>query len=155
MMSRTATDFISAVFILGFSLCMFLGTTSLEKRTRFFPSFILLCLAILCTFLLIKKGKELWQSRGKAELVEEVRPPCLRAFLSPILIIAFCVLFLLTLEKTGFELCGFALIFGIMLSINPREALRKVYYAVLVPIVLVLIFYYGLGLRLPSLLQIF
>jgi hypothetical protein len=71
----------------------------------------------------------------------------------PLIAVFLCILFLFMFTRAGFELSAFGLIFSIMLIIEWRLAFKKIYIAVLTPALLILIFYFGLKLRLPLLIS--
>jgi len=73
----------------------------------------------------------------------------------PFFIILFCILFLLGCERIGFDLSAFGLILATMLLINREEAFRKFYFAIIIPLVLILVFRTGLGLRIPLFIEKF
>ena len=56
-------------------------------------------------------------------------------------------------DRIGFELSAFLVMFAVMLLMDAKEALRKVYISVATPLALILIFKVGMGLRIPLLIQ--
>ena len=75
--------------------------------------------------------------------------------LIPILVFILCCLFVFSYSRIGFELSAFLLVFSIMLLINRREAVRKFYLAILIPLIFLLIFKFGLSLAIPLTIDIF
>ena len=73
----------------------------------------------------------------------------------PILIFIICCLFVFTYPRIGFELSGFLLVFSIMILINGKEAIKKFYIAILIPLFFLLIFKVGLNLSIPLTMEIF
>lgn len=70
----------------------------------------------------------------------------------PVWVIVYCVLFILFLEYLAFEIATFLLMVAIMLLFGFRVALRLWYLPLVVPIILVIVFAWGLQVRLPSIL---
>lgn len=75
--------------------------------------------------------------------------------LYPFLIIFFCIFFMVFFDRIGFELSAFLVMFAVMLLMDAKKALRKIYLAVVTPLALILIFKVGMGLRIPLLIQNF
>lgn len=73
----------------------------------------------------------------------------------PILIFIICYLFVFAYPRIGFELSGFLLVFSIMILINKKEAIKKFYFAILIPLLFLLIFKVGLKLAIPLTIEIF
>jgi hypothetical protein len=73
--------------------------------------------------------------------------------LYPFLIVVFCIFFMLFFDRIGFELSAFLVMFAVMLLMDAREALRKIYISLATPLALILIFKVGMGLRIPLLIQ--
>lgn len=73
----------------------------------------------------------------------------------PILIFIICYLFVFAYPRIGFELSGFLLVFSIMILINRKEAIKKFYFAILIPLLFLLIFKVGLKLAIPLTIEIF
>jgi len=73
--------------------------------------------------------------------------------LYPFLIVTFCIFFMALFDRIGFELSAFLVMFAAMLLMDAKEALRKIYIAMVAPLVLILIFKVGMGLRIPLLIQ--
>jgi len=73
--------------------------------------------------------------------------------LYPFLIVVFCIFFMVFFDRIGFELSAFLVMFAVMLLMDAKEALRKVYISVATPLALILIFKVGMGLRIPLLIQ--
>lgn len=71
----------------------------------------------------------------------------------PFLIIITSVFFILGFQYIGFDFSAFVTLLIIMLSINKKEALRKCYLAIFIPLAIVLFFKYILKLRLPLLIE--
>ena len=73
----------------------------------------------------------------------------------PILIFVICCLFVFAYPRIGFELSTFLLFFSIMVLINRKEAIKKFYFAILIPLIFLLIFKVGLNLVIQSTIKIF
>jgi len=73
----------------------------------------------------------------------------------PILIFIICCLFVFAYPRIGFELSTFLLFFSIMVLINRKEAIKKFYFAILIPLLFLLIFKVGLKLAIPLTIEIF
>jgi len=73
----------------------------------------------------------------------------------PILIFIICCLFVFAYPRIGFELSTFLLVFSIMVLVNKKEAIKKFYFAILIPLLFLLIFKVGLNLTIPLTIEIF
>ena len=91
---------------------------------------------------IINSGTEAFASRSKFSLE-----------FYPFIIIILCILFISILNKIGFELSACCLILATMAIIDRKQVKRSFYLAFLFPAVLILIFKFGIGLRIPLLFQ--
>lgn len=73
----------------------------------------------------------------------------------PFFLILFCILFLIGFDLIGFDLSAFGIIFATMLLINYKKAFHKFYFAIIIPLALILILKVGLGLRIPLFIERF
>jgi len=73
----------------------------------------------------------------------------------PFITIVLCIFFIIGFEKIGFDLSAFMLTFTTMILINSKEAFRKFYIAIIIPLVLILVFKIGLNLRIPLFIEFF
>lgn len=147
----------------GLAFFILYQTSAIRPESALFPkmlSYFLLALSfslILLKFFssisnLIKNkktGVEEGRIRGKIKDQKYIYE------IYPFFIILFCILFLLGCERIGFDLSAFGIILATMLLINRKEAFRKFYFAIIIPLVLILIFKTGLNLRIPLFIEIF
>lgn len=89
----------------------------------------------------------------KKQPAAPVRNAPFKKELYPFLIIVFCVFFMIFFDRIGFELSAFLVMFAVMLLMDVKEAIRMIYLPVAVPLLLILIFKVGMGLRIPLLIQ--
>jgi hypothetical protein len=73
--------------------------------------------------------------------------------LYPFSIIFLCIFFITALSRIGFEISAAILILATMTLIDRKAAVGRWYIALIVPAVLILVFKFGVGLRLPLLLE--
>jgi len=73
----------------------------------------------------------------------------------PFFVIMFCILFIVGFEKIGFDLSAFMLTFATMILINSKEGFRKFYIALIIPLILILLFKFGLNLRMSLFIERF
>lgn len=131
-------------------------TLPIEPKAAMFPFYISVLLLVFGVSLIIRNIIILRKQKAvitgsMPDSGESERDP--RVFhkmnYMPLVVSLFCLAFLKLLPWTGFEVSAVMLIFLIMLSINRKEAITKVYFALIVPVVLVIIFRYALNIRLP------
>jgi hypothetical protein len=126
-----------------------------EGRATLFPTIISSALIIFSLVFSIQQLFLILKSRGSknSSLLIKGRHNFTYSFKLNIflLIIPLITLgFIMVLPLIGFEASGFVLMFAIMLIINRHLAVKKIHYAVLVPIILNLIFKYALNIHLPG-----
>jgi len=94
---------------------------------------------------------------GKKEEIENIsninRKPFYEIY--PFFVIMFCILFIVGFEKIGFDLSAFMLTFATMILINSKEGFRKFYIALIIPLILILLFKFGLNLRMSLFIERF
>ena len=155
MTIRQKSDFIGGVALLLLSGLVFVLSFELDPNSRVFPMVISLALGAASLIGVVKGA--LVVKKGKPRLEVAETPPAsrlsIRATLVPLIVSGFCLLFILTFQRIGFEISAICLVFFIMLMMNRREALRQIHVAIAIPMLLLLIFVLGLNLRIPLLLK--
>jgi hypothetical protein len=150
-----------AMLGLGLFSLHHLSNLDISPGAKSFPQIIGLVLAVLSLMLI---ASTIWTYiRSKSSRAEKIVSNGSSSRLShqiaseiyPFITSVLAILFLLSFDWIGFEISGFALMFAIMLIINRKEAIGKIYYAVATPAILILIFKMGMKIRLPLLLQQF
>lgn len=155
-------NLISGGAMFSLSIFIFQQASSFSPKAATFPKmlgFVLLVLSLMfiaSTIWKFVKNKNSFSkeselvdsgkvsSSKKSEIITEVYP---------FSIIILCIFFITALNKIGFEISASILILATMALIDRKEAVRKFYVALIVPAVLILIFKFGVGLRLPLLLS--
>ena len=79
----------------------------------------------------------------------------LRQQVYPFVLVGFCLIFLITLERIGFEISAIALMISAMFLFNRNETIRKSYITVITTAAMILLFNVLLGLRVPMLFSYF
>ncbi len=159
---------------INLDLCIYLGfvllglivlnqSSNLRVASALFPQLLTYLMFFLC-FLLVyfnfKSRKELQieKTEKKKENItnkSNIKVKKINNYYEfyPIILVLICVLFLIGFQYIGFDLSSFIAMLVIMLFMNKKEALGKLYLAILVPFAIVLLFKYGLNLRLPLLIE--
>jgi len=157
-------NLISGGAMFGLSIFILQQTSSFSSQAATFPrllSFVLLALSTLfiaSTIWGYIKNKKSFTKESEVVDSDEVSSLKWSEIIKevyPFSIIILCILFITALNTIGFELSASILILATMALIDRKEAVRKFYIALIVPVVLILIFKFGIGLRLPLLLQKF
>ncbi len=136
-------------------------SSDLRSASALFPrllSYLILLLSVTLLFLnFIHKKNLLTEEKSESPKKTEIKPKKdpLYFELIPLVIIFFCILFLLLFQNIGFDISAFITIFAIMVFMNKKEGLQKYYLAILIPLVIILLFKYGLNLRLPLFIEKF
>ncbi len=121
------------------------GQRSVLASSKFFPATLLVVLLVLTGVGLARRFVHRWQSPWIPE------PPEWKASLKLAALATTVIVFYLLLPLVGFAVSGMLLMAAGMLLLAGRQALRYLPVAVLVPLTLILVFRYGLGIRLPML----
>lgn len=156
-------DIIFNFIFCGLAFFILYQTSAIRPESALFPK-MLGCVLLALNFFLIlpkfflntsnliknkKTGTEERRIRGKIKNQKYIYE------IYPFFIILFCILFLLGCERIGFDLSAFGIILATMLLINREEAFSKFYFAIIIPLVLILIFRTGLGVRIPLFIEKF
>ena len=134
-------------------------SSDLRPASALFPrllSYLILLLGVTLLFMnFINKKNLLTEEKVEPTKKEEIilKKNQLYYELVPLTIILFCILFLLLFQNLGFDISAFITIWVIMIFMNKKEGLRKYYIALLIPLLIILLFKYGLNLRLPILIE--
>jgi magnesium-transporting ATPase (P-type) len=137
---------------------------SIKAASALFPillsvSLIIFNLLTLILRIFFRKSttKNKQEVAGKSAKQEEslVEKKKLNYEIFPFIAIVFCLLFIVGFQKIGFDISAFLLTFATMILINPKEGFRKYYIALLIPFLLILLFKFGLNLRIPLLAEQF
>jgi len=159
MKDQIYKSFIPGIASLGLSLYVWLYISDLGEGAAAIPGLIAIVLAILSLLLIIsgikeynQLNKEYTQERQSADQ-DKGKFTSLKMELYPFTLIIVCIVFLLLFDSVGFDIGAAVLLFAAMLLIDAKEAVRKFYLVILIPLVLVLIFKFGLSLRLPLFFQ--
>jgi len=156
-------DIIFNFIFCGLAFFILYQTSAIRPESALFPKMLGYVLLALNFFLILPKfflntsnliknkktGTEERRIRGKIKNQKYIYE------IYPFFIILFCILFLLGCERIGFDLSAFGIILATMLLINREEAFSKFYFAIIIPLVLILIFRTGLGLRIPLFIEKF
>lgn len=153
-------DILIGIALCAFSIIVFIHSFSIEQKARMFPVVISLALALFSglivirnVYSLIRKTEEKRASHADDSKETEPIVKSLKNDLYPLLVSGLCIIFVLLYPVIGFEISAFSLLFFTMAIIDLKEAIRKIYIAIIVPAALIAIFYYGLKLRIPLLLE--
>jgi len=161
MKEKILIDILMGIGLCVFSISVFIFSFSLEEKARVFPVVITFALALFSGLIIFKniylfalnsKKKSTDTTAGAPDKTKGI-VKSVQKNLYPLLISGLCMTFVLLFPKIGFEISAFSLLFITMAIINIKEAIRKIYIAIVVPAVLIAIFYYGLKLRIPLLLE--
>jgi hypothetical protein len=154
-------EFIVGLIFLAASIIFFIFSIRLEGRARLFPSIISSALIIFSSvfslqqLILISKRrksfpKSILNDKSREFLTNNGR---LNIFL--LIIPGLALGFISLLPYIGFEASGFILMFTIMLIINSHLAIKKIHFAIIIPIMLNLTFKFALNIHLPSTWELF
>ena len=157
-------NIISAVVMCGLAIFVFLQAASLGEGAALFPRLLSGVLAFFSILLIITsvwnyhKDKQRHSEEAlpqKPETAENISGKSAERLkeLYPFSITLLCMLFLFAYNRIGFELSAFGLMFATMLLIQYKFALHKFYYAIIIPVILILVFKVGVDLRLPLLIE--
>jgi Na+/melibiose symporter-like transporter len=155
-------NLISGGAMFSLSIFIFQQVSSFSPKAATFPkmlSFVLLVLSLmfiastLWKFAVHKKALPKVTEEVDSERVSTSKRLEIITEVYPFSIIILCIFFITALNKIGFEISASILILATMALIDRKEAVRKFYVALIVPVALILIFKFGVGLRLPLLLQ--
>lgn len=141
----------------GLAFFILYQTSTMRPESALFPKMLSYFLLVLNLYLILLKffsniskfNEKKKISTQEREIKKEIKDQRYTYEIYPFFIILFCILFLLGCERIGFDLSAFGIIFAIMLLINRKEAFRKFYFAIIIPLILILIFKVGLNLRIP------
>jgi len=147
-------DTISALAIIGLCIFILVFSPSLGEGARTFPLFIGVFMGLFALFIAVRDIFDYYQKskQGRIDLTAGQKLN-LWPDIAPFVVIGICFVYLVLFSRIGFELSGFILMFSIMCLINVRQAVRKFYIALITPVVLLLLFSFGLNLRLPLLIM--
>lgn len=137
-------------------------SSSIRAESALFP-LILSYLLILFNLGLIVNNIFGWYSKNKEKYLDEKKKidnitKINKGFsyeIYPFVAIMLCIFFIIGFEKIGFDLSAFMLIFVTMILINSKEAFRKFYIALIIPVIFILIFKIGFNLRMPLFIEFF
>jgi hypothetical protein len=119
------------------------GQRSVLVGSEFFPATLIVTLLILTGFGLVREIVNRRHGRWAPELLEWKTGLKLAALAATV------VVFYFLLPWAGFAISGILLMVASMLLLAGRQALRYLPVAILVPLTLILVFHWGLGIRLP------
>jgi len=146
---------IIAVFI-------YVKSFDMTKSSAMFPRLLSIFIFILNIFLIIHYLYRLAKRNTQITIHNEKKKNISINFLNlkkhtlyPILAFIISCLFVYAYPRIGFEISAFFLVFSIMFIIDRKEALKKFYYALLIPLIFLLIFKLGLNLDIPLSIGIF
>lgn len=132
------------------------STISIVTSSTIFPKLLSFSLFLLNALLIInhlykknKNGKEKdikssWKNLFNFE----------KYTTTPIITFFVCCIFVYIYPRIGFELSSFLLVFTIMYLINRKEAIKKFYYAIISPLLFLILFKFGLNLTIPLTIDI-
>ena len=154
-----AASLLSGAAMLSLSVFVLHQTSTMSPGAATFPQLLGQVLAGFSLLLIASAiWTHIWRKKPRVEEIKPLIEPSHSGLkimheVYPFGIIVFCILFMVAFNRIGFELSAFGVMFATMLLIDRREALRKFYYALLTPAFLILIFKFGVGLRLPLLIH--
>lgn len=158
-------NIISYFAFCGLTFFILYQTSTMKPESALFPrmlSYILLALSLSLILLKFFKNISLFNKDRKMISEEKIRIKKVthknRKIIHeiyPFFIILFCILFLWGYDRIGFDLSAFGITFATMILIDHKEAFRKFYFAIIIPLILILIFNIGLGLRMPLFIEKF
>ena len=145
--------------IVVFSSMMVKYSMRIESNASVFPFYISVLLLIFTGVFIIQKTLIIIQKQNSSKepfiKVQDIgRLDQFKSVVSPMVATLLCLLFIWAFPIIGFEISAFLLMFLIMLSINYKEAISKIWIPLLIPILLILIFRLGLHIRIPLALDI-
>ncbi|MBV1866643.1 MAG: tripartite tricarboxylate transporter TctB family protein [Marinosulfonomonas sp.] len=113
----------------------------------------LLCFAMAILGVLL--GVSAWLSNRQTKpataktIPQAEKPTSNWLLLVPAALVLVAAMFILTVPWVGFDIGLIGVMFAAALIVDRTEALRKLYLIILVPTVLILLFRFGVGLRIP------
>jgi len=142
------------------AIFIYIRTFDMTPSSSMFPRLLSIFIFSLNAFLI---GQYFYYSskRNEKEIIQNRKNYWKNIFnlkkytVIPILVFIICCLFVFAYPRIGFELSAFLLVFSIMLLINRKEAIKKFYFAILIPLLFLLIFKVGLNLAVPLTVEIF
>jgi len=152
-------ELIVGLGIVVFSSMMVKYSMRIESNASVFPFYISVLLLIFTGVFIIQKTLIIIQKQNSSKepfiKVQDIgRLDQFKSVVSPMVATLLCLLFIWAFPIIGFEISAFLLMFLIMLSINYKEAISKIWIPLLIPILLILIFRLGLHIRIPLALDI-
>jgi len=155
-------NIISGGAMLSLSIFVFQHVSNFSPKAATFPkllSFVLLVLSLMFIVSTIWKFAVHKKAFSKVtEVVESEKASTSKKLniiteVYPFSIIFLCIFFITALSRIGFEISAAILILATMALIDRKAAVRRWYIALIVPVALILVFKFGVGLRLPLLLE--
>jgi len=141
-----------AIFIL-------IESSHMNPNSAMFPRLLSMVMLGLNLFLIAQYFFHFFHKRARKETIyyKKIHWGNLSNFkkydIHPLFVFILCFLFIIAYNRIGFELSAIFLAASIMLSINKKEAIKKLYFAILIPLFFLLIFKVGLHLRIPLLME--
>ena len=140
------------ILLIATSGAVFAMTRDMTPGAELFPRIMAGGLALFGIVELVLSFLKMQQKETKQSKTKHIdKSLAKKSLLYMVSFFVLILIFLVTLPYAGFALISISFMFVSMLLIGGKKALSKWPVALLVPVVLILVFKYGLDVRLPSL----
>lgn len=152
MFRQNIVSFIMTILLIAISGAVFVMTRDMTPGAELFPRIMAGGLALFGTVELVLNIFKTKRNESKPEQTKHIDAALAKKSLLYMgAFFALILIFFVSLPYAGFALIAIIFMFVSMLLIGGKKAFSKWPIALIVPAVLILVFKYGLDVRLPSL----